>query len=925
MIHFLLTPDSASALHVRRLVALSGGRMNVVVGTWPELLMHATNSYILPPPADDWTGRLAEAIGDFDDAFWSRSYKTVNTAEREAITSIVGGHLSMLLESLGPNGSMQQLQSLELKSRLQRHVSDFAKLHEKMGAILPPALRQVREFLNAGPERVMRTITVYRIEGWPRLNLWQHALVDHLNTISSASAHAVSLDLAAILESAPFKPSGRQNSSLRFMQEKLFQLPDKRVLDGSSLQWLSVRDCLQEAEVAAGMVQTALRNGSASSSADFGLLLPSDPGYGHVIRSVFDRAGIPLSGLVIENSIRDLGREAVLNLLDCLDKPAPVLALASLFVSPLMPWSSDAGNRLAQRVVESRFDLKAPAGSGDSGQRMLDLIIESVKSPSALAERISAFVKLLDKREVVSMHRERAATLCEELRADIQASAFIDWVALKSKAAPQQLSAAPYTVQALEGVAVFNEGREPWRQVKHLIVLGCFSGHYPATEKTSGIFTDDDLQDLGEKSGISFEISSERNSRQREIFMRQLGAASEEASFFVPCRNALGKPLEPSSSITFAAVLFDGVEKAEDLLLNLESTSHLEKVRGVPRAEAEVAEPLRLSTEDPEFAANLLDIGAGADGTRGSETPSRLETLLVSPLAWMLDRLRLKPQEWTPETFDAKAKGILAHEVFEHLFAPGEPLTDERRIEEQVTMLLETAINKSYPFLNRDEWKVEVGYLRQEILKSARRWGAMLRTIGATVAAAEIELEGTLDGRPINGKADLLLELEGGRLVVVDYKKSSSGTRKKRMEAGCDLQAELYRTMIKTGGVRAGKGVAEETVSFVNRFRNAGEIGTLYYLMNNQVALSNTSGWFGDIGSLEEIDTDVSAKAMADVAASLRDLESGLLRLNSKSDAEEFYKKKGLSTYALELPLVKVFMKPSEQGEEGEATEVADA
>ncbi len=41
MIHFLLVPDSPSALKLKRQVAEQGGRTDVIVGSWPELLVQA--------------------------------------------------------------------------------------------------------------------------------------------------------------------------------------------------------------------------------------------------------------------------------------------------------------------------------------------------------------------------------------------------------------------------------------------------------------------------------------------------------------------------------------------------------------------------------------------------------------------------------------------------------------------------------------------------------------------------------------------------------------------------------------------------------------------------------------------------------------------------------------------------------------------
>lgn len=925
MIHFLLTPDSASAVHLRRLVASSGGRMDVIVGTLTELLMHAANSYLLPPTPDDWPARLAESVAAFDDAFWSRSYNAVNAPEREAIATIVGGRLTMLLESLGPDGSMRNLRSMKLNPRLQRHVDDLARLHEKMGSVLPAGLRQIHGLLQAGPEQLMRGMRIYRVEGWPRLNPWQQALVERLNSIAASTGMDPAPSFPPILESTLFTPSGAPGSSLRFMQETLFSLPPKQVLDGSSLQWLAVRDYLQEVEVAAGMVQEAIRTGTASGYADFALLLPDDQRYGRAVRSVFAMAGIPLSGLKVDTVARDPGREAVFNLLLCLDKPAPVMALASLLASPLMPWGSDEGNRLAQYVVKGRFRLHAPESSGDKGRRMLDLVTLSVGSPKELDARLAEFAGLMDRSEALATHRDRAESLCTALRASLDGIAPIDWVALRSMATPERLPARPFAENSLEGVAVFEEGREPWRRVRHLIVLGCSAGHYPATDPGNGIFTDTDLEELRKKGGLDLETSADRNSRHRELFRRQLAAASGQATFFVPRRDALGKPLEPSASLIFAAALFEGGQKAEGLMLDLEKAGHLRSARGVPLAGNAVTASIALSTEDLRFDDDLLKIVASPDGTPASETPSRLDTLLVSPLGWLLERLELEPREWDPEAFDVKAKGTLAHAVFEHLFAPGEPLPDDARLEAMVAELLGNAIDASFPFLKRGEWMVEVGHLRQEIVKSARRWKAMLQSIGAKVAATEIALEGTLEGRPINGKADLLLELDGDRLVVVDYKKSSSGTREKRMNAGYDLQAELYRTMIKSGGVRKGSKLDEPAMALVNRFKNAGLTGTLYYLMNDQVALSATQGWFPDIGGLVELEADVSGNAMREIEERLRNLEAGILPLNSDADAEVNYKEKGLSTFALEKPLVKLFMKPAGQAGEGQETEVADA
>jgi hypothetical protein len=925
MIHFLLAPDSPSALKLKRLVAEQGGRTDVIVGSWPELLMQARNSFILPVVTDDWHARLAEGVDAQKDAFWSKSYAAVLAQEQKSIVTVIGEHLIMLLEGVGVAGMLEGLGRLASKPRLQRHVKDFADLHAAMGHILPPGLLPVREMLQAAPIRMLRSMRVYHVDAWPHLNRWQEALIGHLN---ATATEPESVGLRELLGSAIAMHAGKAGSSLRFMQERLFTLPPKQELD-TTMQWLVVRDYLQEVEVAAGMIQQALREDTTLQFADIAILLPIDQHYSHAVRSVFDLAGLPVSGLQDAYSCRDLGGEAVLNLLLSLDKPAPVLALASLLASPLMPWGKGVGNSLAQKVVELRFDLKEPVGFSTEQCKMLQLIRERVDRPAELKERLMRFPALFNREEAMQEHRLRAEQLCHDLTKLLENTSTVPWPVLIAHAVPEALAASTTSRTTREGIAVFYENAEPWRSPKRLYVLGCFDGHYPLTPAGSIIFTDNDLRMLDDTLGLNLETSKERNGRQRELFKRQTGAATNKITFFVPSRDALGKALSPSASLTFAGALFAGDGGAERLLANLESKEERTTVPGLALADEKApGRPRELVKEDLSFGLNLLDICPNEDGTAKSETPSRLDTLLVSPLAWLLERLKVKPRTWEPETLSVLTKGTLAHDVFEHLFAAKNKLPGKEGIEQVVPQLLEQAINKKCPFLKRIEWKVEREHLTQDIIKSACQWMEVLKTIDAKVVATEISLQGMLENLPINGNADLLLELCDRQLLVVDYKKSSSSSRQKRMEAGYDLQAELYKTMIQSGGAQDTSKVDPEVLRKLEYFKTAGEIGTLYYLMNDQTALSNTNGWLVNIGGVNEIEKDSSRMAMNDIKSILQKLTEGKIALNTESDEDEFYKKRGLSTYALDTPLVKLFLKPGAAAEAtpfNDSTEPTDA
>ena len=85
---------------------------------------------------------------------------------------------------------------------------------------------------------------------------------------------------------------------------------------------------------------------------DIGLLLPEKASTVEAVRDVFRKCGLPLSGLYAPQNQRDLGNELVHHFLRCQRKPAPIMAIAALLTSPLMPWSLEEGHTMAQTVMD---------------------------------------------------------------------------------------------------------------------------------------------------------------------------------------------------------------------------------------------------------------------------------------------------------------------------------------------------------------------------------------------------------------------------------------------------------------------------------------------------------------------------------------------------------------------------------------------
>lgn len=909
MTHFILCLDTAAVRSTRRKIALQSPGLGVVVGTWGDLLRLASSSWLLPPLQPDWQQRIEAAVKEAPDCFWSASLKAV-PAEASAITGIINNALTMLLEGVVPGTPLPPVPQMGLSARTSRYLGDLVRLHQSMDNALPSGLATIRSLLELPRERMLRPILVYTHPDLAELPLWQQALIERLNQTAGSGQLSAIFDLFFVSET-----TASSNTALGHLQRNLFeQVPQKIGID-SSVQWLAVRDYLFEVETAAGLVQQALADDQTLQCRDIALLLPSDQAYHGAVAATFTRAGIPLSGNVGASQNRDLGREAVSLLLTCLDGLAPTMALASLLVSPLMPWDRQTANRLAQLAINSDFKLNLPEDSALAARDMAKLIRTRVATSAQLKQCLIKFPTLLSPAEELKPHQKKVQETCAGLVTLLEQADTIPWQELKAAAIPYSTKLPGQSECTLEGVALFHESEEPWKKVRRLFVLGCCDGHYPAKPAGFALFTDAELEQIQAVCGYRLATAAERNRRLRQQFRRQLCSVSEQATFLLSRREPSGKQLAPSASITFAAALFEGVSDVEDLVLELDTEAGRNAAIGLPlMPDQQPQPPHRPEPKDLSFDKNLLELDMKSDGSLKPESPSRLETLMVSPLAWLFERLSVKPLDWQPETLNVMSKGTLAHAVFEQLFAPGIALPDSSTIETEVPTLLDEQITSMMPFLNRSEWKVERKHLQQDILKSALQWREIMHQTGAKPVAVEIGLQGTFDGIPIHGNADLLLELPPNRLYVVDYKKSGSKDRRKRMKAGYDHQAELYRTMIKTGGLKepekAPQGLAEKLAAS----RDTGEIGTLYYLMNDQKALADTTGWLpGNIANLEEMQTNASANAMQLIKDRFSQVRQGKIELNTPADEKEFKGKRGISAYALkDNPLVVMWMNNKE-------------
>jgi hypothetical protein len=885
----------------------------------------AAMAYLVAPSQSEWHERVSAALETSPELFWSQSYKV---AAEESSAQIVY-ELERLIRATTPaqlqklcDTNAEPLSIESLSQRGTRHLHDLLQLFTQLEYQLPDDLDVVSKILDVSASKALRVFAVQVSPAATPLDPWAQALVDKLNQDSAAYTSTKTPDM--LFEHIAPTPS-RSNSALAHLQEYLFDPDAESYTDPekagalNGVEWIGARDYLEETEVAVGMIQARMEAEPQLEYRDIAILLPQDPARSRALADLCAGAGIPLSGVRLRSHVRDLGAELVYHFLQVMRKPAPTMALAAFVTSPLLPWSRAEGFNLAATFMDGTYKLKEEWVGSKAGKRILELINNGVSETDELLAALDVLIDALkhqgpDSDAALQDATTRALELCEVVRESLSAGKgrgmdTIAWETLFRLATPRTHEQEQNTHITQEGVAVFYEHEEPWRRVDTLYVLGFNAGHFPAQASLSAVFSYEDLEAFA-AAGYALETPAEQGRRLRALFKRQLGSATNSLHMLFSHYDPFGKEQGVSSSLSFIAQVFGCASEPHSLIHDLTNATDRDKISYLPRNDAgDPSPPRSFEIQDLNLHTNLLKVFKNSKGNIRPQSPSSLEVLMVSPLAWLLQRADLEPRLWHADELDVLAKGTLAHAVFEKLFAPAKNIPTDEEISASVEPYLTSAMVETFPLLNRPEWKVERYHLVREIEQAALRWREILTDMGASVMGTEVWLSGTFNTHPIHGSADLILQLGDGRLYVVDYKKSSSKNRKERMEKGYDSQTFLYRTMLKTG---SGEYVSSDKSKVA--IDPDVETGGLYYLMNDQVALADTDAWCSVPNTITELGTDVSANAKELIQTRLTQIGSGRIMLNSEGDEDWHAKNTGLKLYALDnTPLLRMFMHPKEE------------
>ena len=804
----------------------------------------------LAPIASEWPpGR---AIIDDPDPVWKDS---VANAPVETISAV-----SMALEDLvlATDNLRVPVAGALRDGRARRHLDALIGLWRRLGDALPEGLAPVRHVLELPHGKFLDSLPV--VEG-------------SLDPLAPAAMRALYARLEQEFGTVPAPAKGLAapfGSRLHALQGGVAAPEIAIGKADDSLAFFGLRDPAACADFAAARARALIE--ADVPTRDIAVMTGNNSSQ---IARAFAAQGVPLSGLPGSLPERDTIGETALHLALAKRTPTPAMVLASLALSPLMPWSSQSGRDLAESLISGDFrgeilsptpahkelwkDIRSSAGSLAQLRFLIDRICERIKQGAEVRARLP-------------IPPGDGNPEWETILRGIQ-------IAPPQGADPDR---------NLEGVSLWSAQESPWRPCRHLIVTNFTDGLYPTQARGNPMFLESEIAAIRGSVGLQLRGRTEGLAYGLSLFDQQLQAVSEAVTFLTPWRDLSGVRLQPSAGLSLVARAIEGVEDAADLILDLSL---------LPPADWPITHhhlpPLPEPPDLPEALAfpgvDLLALRQKDDGTMKPQSPSRLETLLVSPLAWLLGEVAASDMTWSAEELDVMAKGNIAHDVFEHIFLKDQPIPDPAALTAAVPDAYDLALTRHAGFLRSASWEMERSGLEREILQAALRWREYLLALGAKIIGNEIWLAGAAHGINLHGKADAILELPDGALLVVDHKKSGTSARRKRMEAGWDLQAGLYRDMIARPARRDGDGMDP----LIGR-----DVGIAYHLMNDGGFL--TSGLPVAEGSpARDMGDAINLAAIAKLAERLAELGAGRVVLNTSLDEGFFKKEAGFTPYAL--------------------------
>lgn len=874
---FILVPDALAASETRHALA-QRNTMGVKAGSFSVLLETLGALWLIEPSELHWDVALQEQALAMTDAFWKDS---IRVDEPATIAELKAG-LQFLFNYL-PLG-IQPTKIQAPANRYERYYNDLVGLLERVGE-RPGQDQLAEQWLVEHQELCIEPLYVYPRLDAKRLYPWQQQI---LSILADKGWLAPEPEKYAFI---PAPSPANQCSPTQHFAKALFH-PDAGTINCDDIYWLTCRDHVHEVEAATCMIQTSLEQGTAPGR--IAVVVPRGADYETWLEAHFEYAGIIASNLRPGGVTFDWQAALVHELLTSLVQRDIPMARMSVMINPLMPWSANIGHKLAEQLGEGE-ELEPGAELSAEGEAMLELLKSlPEQTPIATIAWLSAIAEQCKAARIKGLGKQRLTDLLDNIRRLLALYAdepFDEQVKRVIRQTPvAALESQDERVRYLNAVNIVREGEPLPFQVDELFVLGFNQGNYSYQPEHTGPINRDAWDQLASKSCLAIHSVETSQLQWQKDFSELLCRADSRITFLRAMNDYQGTRLEPSETLLDMALCFQGLKQLapERLECPVMQSDH-PLLRTAP---VKLETPTTPQLNDLQIDQELMSIiRFRQDGTARPESPSSLEKLMQSPLAWLLNRLRIKSRVWAPQSPEVAIQGTVAHKVFE--------LFSSRQAESWNEMLFDELFNQSVemeaPFLDAPQWQLKRAQLRKKVYRALNDFANWCQQEGWRISEVELELQGELWGTPLIGYVDAVLT-NGNQTLVVDYKTSKHNRRLKQLDAGYDLQTLIYRELYQQ--------------------QNPGSLAMSgYYTLNDATLLADQSLDQSDQLSVIQPQPSLqqqSANAVTLVQQRLDEIHNGTIRLNHASD-EKDWDKRGIKAYALtDNPVVARFTRHSE-------------
>ncbi|MFK5892832.1 MAG: PD-(D/E)XK nuclease family protein [Pseudomonadota bacterium] len=889
---FILVSDSLSASAVRKKLAA----INVIdlkVGTFTSLIEHLSELWLVPTINDNFEQILTEQIFATPKAFWAKSFKV----DPIGSLSLVESSLRIILSALPLSQSLNLL--IDDSTRVGRYYNDLVMLYNSMKHCRPREQLMAKAWLNISDLPSIEPVELICAPDLLFLEIWQKELVDKLLSLSTVNEDTIVIT-SALTEI--YRPNIDLNTDILFLSEHLFSDSYLNSIDPKNIHWLTCRDSLQEVEVVVGMLKEALDTGIKPS--EIAVIVPNDPDIGTTLISLMNYVGILSSN---KNTVEHVYQWELQLIKDCLiffqelrlygDAYAP-MSLTAILTNPLMPWSKYTSQKYADLCFKGAFrkplsELNFPevdstilkvlcSDSNSEWDIWLESIIGYLQFPKDA--RYSSKTRCLDSIYELKQYQ----TKIQQVDFNQQLTLLINQIQPKHLPIENEKRG-----ELRNGILVFDETEVLLTPIKHLFVLGFNEGCYEVTPSMPGVFTKSNWHDLAMLADLQFDRTSDKQDYLQALLKNNLSKATHSITVLLSEQSFDGSKINPSATLLDMALCFQPVTNVmpEVLLKSVKSSDinlpffTVKKVPAVPQYQ------IPMAFRDIELNQDLIKINIDKEGNQRTESPSSLNDMLVSPLAWFLNRQGLTSKGWEVQELSVALQGTIAHKVFELQFANKSKLSID-----DYEALFKEAITIEAPFLLTSFWRIERLQLQNEIQIALIPFVEWCRFQEWRIKNTELELLGSLWGLPLRGFADAIFK-NNKSILIIDYKKSKSDKRLKMLNEGFDLQTSIYRELFQ---------------QMTNT--NVMNIKSGYYTLNDRKLLVDNIPYSNGIG-IEQLQPNVklieqSKNAIDKIKARIEELRKGKIVLNSDIDKNKWNNLGITVEYTFNKhPLVKYFMR----------------